>query len=69
MGRFPKEALLVCKRIWYFFDVITLHDIVATVKRARPALLSGSMGLAEQSDPESRSVSDITIYVTYIRIL
>jgi len=30
VGRFPKEALLVCKRIWCFFNVMTLHYLVAT---------------------------------------
>jgi hypothetical protein len=33
VGRFPKEAFLICKRIWCFFNVVILHYLVATVKR------------------------------------
>jgi hypothetical protein len=28
VGRFPKEALLACKRIWCFFDDVILYDSV-----------------------------------------
>jgi len=35
VGRFPKEARLVCKPVWCFSDVITLHDVSAHVKGAR----------------------------------